>query len=160
MKLKHGIWTPWAQVLCYDCHGNDFCGKQLDSGKDRLMKGLLAEPLEYERVGHCDQCRHPISIGADIAMLQDLRGELGDREVPSHMAQTGGMCSALVIPLCEGDGPHIMVTDAIEPEDTEDEYLAIFYHDFEEEDWEEIGTGNLAWMLERLPEEFKRRWVG
>ena len=22
-QYKKGIWTPWAQVVCYECHGNE-----------------------------------------------------------------------------------------------------------------------------------------
>ncbi|MBA9028595.1 hypothetical protein HNP81_003915 [Peribacillus huizhouensis] len=35
-SLVHkGIWTPWAELLCYECHGRNFSSGQLNDCHDR-----------------------------------------------------------------------------------------------------------------------------
>ena len=87
------LWTPWAEVLCWPCHGPQLHGRS-DSPKAAAFKVLctprLSPPGTFACV--CDRCD---AVGwierQDVAREQALRIAVG----AGRLDQTGGMCSAV-----------------------------------------------------------------
>lgn len=80
MSVRNGVWTPWADVLCVQCHTATVSPVADASGADDAPGGA------------CDQCGVEILLPPHVAPLAWLR-----RQLPGgDMVQTGGMCAALV----------------------------------------------------------------
>lgn len=94
-KMLVGVWTPWANVLCPACH-NEWLTPQT---------GRVA-PVEYEQadvhnngVTHCDRCGCDIIVRHSVSAEHNLVAWLNTEfDLHAEMWQTGGMCSACVIP--------------------------------------------------------------
>lgn len=92
-KRVTGIFTPWAQVLCYACHGNDLLGFRLPAERFTEVCTPRDEVLdELEGPGTCDECFCDVWVRGDVAQLQGVRALAG-----GSLQQTGGMCAMLQI---------------------------------------------------------------
>lgn len=94
-KLVIGVWTSWAEVLCPDCYNE----------QNATMTSHHA-PIKYAHAEHSNSVTHCDRCGCDIIMLNpsvsaehDLMTWLNTEfDLHAEMWQTGGMCSACVIP--------------------------------------------------------------
>lgn len=103
---KQGIWTPWAMILCYGCHGFDFPRiEKVDDGSYKQVTHTISEfeqkrvmkdlPLEDgQAITKCDKCGCEVRLARSIAVEHNLALRLREFGVDSYMAQTGGMNSA------------------------------------------------------------------
>lgn len=102
IKAKTGIWTPWAQVLCMDCHGT------IVDNKGMLSEGTLKtynelRPLqEFNTITTCDKCKCEIQMDDGIAEEHNIVLALQALGFKANMDQTGGMCSAASVDLDTG----------------------------------------------------------
>lgn len=108
LKVKQGCFTPWAAIVCLGC---DKKGLEETPGRAHYEKRLAklraldAEALvdcpEGDLLAMCDTCREPCWVRADVAILQRLGYRISelDWEGPHgwRIAQTGGMCAALIM---------------------------------------------------------------
>lgn len=95
-SVKRGIWTPWAQVLCYDCHGND----NLPEPKTEEEWARMAAPqllMDGNAVTFCDGCHTDVQVYDSVAHEHNLVHALRDRGFYAVMSQTGGMMSGCSI---------------------------------------------------------------
>lgn len=110
---RSGVWTPWAEALCPDCH------RPLadDASTLRVQARLDAGEHLYHTptLGRCSAnpgqdrrgCGAPIWLPPDVALLTRLKPHFPGAE----LEQTGGMCSALMIPSTpDRRGPVVIVT--------------------------------------------------
>jgi hypothetical protein len=116
-----GVWTPWADVLCRNCH--DALGKEVTAKRE--IKWPAGEKRKGDGQGYCTQCGAPVWVHEEIARLTRLRKLVG-----GDMEQTGGMCAALA--LCREDGGKVVVTNL-------DGF--IFIGTYKAGQWEEGGEG-------------------
>lgn len=138
IKALPGIWTPWAQVLCYPCHGisgpvvfTGFPEREAVSGSESHCK--------------CDDCGAQIWVRDDVSPLARLRDLCNsDTESPAsaELWQTGGMCSALCIRNSE-PGPMVIVSALDGP------YCLGFYAG--DEAWGDGDYGDMADLDEDSP---------
>lgn len=114
VKAAHGIWTPYAKILCYECHGDTFphCkynpetdkfeDKVLDS--EKFIKMSTPEAIEEGKaVTTCNNCNKPVQIYESVAFENNLVNILKEEGINAYMSQTGGMNSAAEI-LTKDDG--------------------------------------------------------
>jgi len=94
-----GVWTPWAEVLCRNCHD------ALKAEAKREIKWPDPEKRLGDDQGFCTACGAEVWVHEDIAQLTRLLKVLGTGE----LEQTGGMCSALTI--ARADGGTVVVTN-------------------------------------------------
>ena len=98
-----GIWTPWATVVCYRCHGpskktaraitNDVILKNSEP-----RQGIPEGDFDWgETITDCDLCAKSIWVMGDAGLLGSLRPLLQKAAPSAHteLQQTGGMCAAL-----------------------------------------------------------------
>lgn len=112
---RPGIWTPWASVLCFPCHGPAF-----KRGPNEIRQMADPEMAEHsakqpcrpgESAGRCDKCGEGVWVRDDVGLLQRIQSEIG-----GELQQTGGMCAALMVGTPDGrllcfsalDGPICM----------------------------------------------------
>ena len=120
-KVKDGIWTPWAEVLCYECHGNVFrgvnYGRVANTFRDRVIdphsekwKQAVSEidVQDGNGITTCDQCTCLIQIYESIAGEHNLAIALQKEGIDASMWQTGGMNSACGVN--KTDDGHYLVT--------------------------------------------------
>jgi hypothetical protein len=92
--LPHGVWTPWAHVLCWSCHGPKLLRQTL-SDEEYAKRCEPRERGEYEGHATCRECGCTVWTRDDVAMLDRLIRSLDDDEpIRGWLQQTGGMCSA------------------------------------------------------------------
>jgi hypothetical protein len=101
-----GIWTPWALVLCYKCHGNTFDRgfgdvKVIDAETMEKYEALVS-PKEHEALTPCDKCGRHIVLPDSIAVEHNMALELKLAGIDAHLEQTGGMCDALCVQAVDG----------------------------------------------------------
>ena len=96
-----GLWTPWAAVLCYRCHGPKKFGREIP--REEYLAGLVPAPLELSDVAtgvaQCDECGTTIAATRDVALCQAVALALATREsagTSAELLQTGGMCCTLL----------------------------------------------------------------
>ena len=110
IKVPHGIWTPDAKILCYECHGNVFpktkYNEEANESEDFVLDekefakaNEAVELIEWNAVTKCDKCNKDIQLRKEISFENNLSYELKNHNIESYMSQTGGMNSALKIPL-------------------------------------------------------------
>lgn len=111
LKLLPGIWTPWAELLCYFCHGPKLHGRHRIQRDEFEALCQPREAKEREAQGICDKCQASIWLEEDLAAEQSvivaLKGLHLDDVLSVEMQQTGGMCSAAG---CSFKGHFILVT--------------------------------------------------
>lgn len=134
-KAKVGIWTPWAKVICEDCHTKNVEAKRQDAIEqdDRTNASRPIELREGNAITFCDDCGDPIQVRKDVAYEHNLVQVLQERGIEATMDQTGGMCSACGVALSEAAKNDPSIKD---PRDMPD-YMLITYDD--------MGDG-LYWM--------------
>ena len=115
--VRQGVFTPWASILCWECHGPKFHGSEERPVKDYEAK--LA-PVECDkRHGTCDKCKRPIDTGRDdvniLAALRDRLNAHHGRQV-AGLVQSGGMCVLLEVPLADAPA-RLWVTDGEQSDD-------------------------------------------
>ena len=99
-----GVWTPWADVLCRNCH--DALKPEVTA--KRKIEWPAGEKREGDALGFCTQCGAKVWVTEEIARLTRLRAIVG-----GDMEQTGGMCAALT--LKREDGGTVVVTNLDAP---------------------------------------------
>lgn len=100
-----GIWTPWATVLCYSCHGpTRRTAREITSEvvfkNSEPREGLPEGDHDWgESVANCDGCGNRIWVMGDAGLLGSLRAMLrgANSDVRAELQQTGGMCAALEV---------------------------------------------------------------
>jgi hypothetical protein len=101
-----GIWTPWALVFCYKCHGSRFdrgFGDVRVLADDVMEKHeKLVSPDEHEALTPCDKCGRLIVLPDSIAVEHNMALELRSLGIDAGMEQTGGMCDALGVYALDG----------------------------------------------------------
>ena len=91
--VKMGVWTPWAQCLCFECHTNE----RLPKPKSEEEWRRITQPQELRRINavtFCDRCGTDIQVNKSVAYEHNLAAALKERGFAAEMAQTGGMHSA------------------------------------------------------------------
>jgi hypothetical protein len=132
LHLTPGIWTPWAQILCFDCHGNK--AMQTTLNPERFKEQPL-DPKMDSAIAVCDKCGKDVWMDYKIAWEQKLVATLRDRgHKNAAMDQTGGMCSAVNLPLdSDEDGGHkyVMITELEDPNRPHGDptFIVGFYHE-------------------------------
>ena len=95
-NVKRGVWTPWAQVVCYDCHGNE----NLPNPKTDEEWARMTSPqpvADGNAVTSCDSCGTHVQVDESVAYEHNLMWALRDRGFYAVMSQTGGMMSGCSI---------------------------------------------------------------
>lgn len=87
---RQGVWTPWAAVLCCDCHDKA-------PQADFRMGTVERLPEAGEALTFCDDCESECIVSAPVARLHNLIPALRDAGLDADMEQTGGMCWALAV---------------------------------------------------------------
>ena len=134
-NVKRGVWTPWAQVVCYDCHGNE----NLPNPKtdEEWARITMPQPLaEGNAVTFCDDCHVPIQVEESVAYEHNLVDALRKCGFEAELYQSGGMCSACSITpsdeLRGEDGPddigQILVTYSFDGDETY--WVGVYDNDF------------------------------
>lgn len=167
-SVKKGIWTPNAQIICYDCHGNKFPDtKQMNDGTfDWGWRSYGTSTWEKLRDLHileegngltlCDKCGCSIQIEEGLAREHNLAMKLQKLGINANMTQTGGMCSACEVtrtgPKAEGKySAYYLVTYNW---DGDDGYFIGCYDN--QGDWDENEGASFKTMKEVI-EYFKGR---
>ena len=133
---KHlpGIWTPWAELLCYPCHGSETRPGNPIEGFE--VKCDLRDSKDSEAKGYCDKCGATIWLDESLAAEQSVIVALKDNELgwdrnQFGMMQTGGMCSAVGVnfdvfndQIHDTEGRIVCVTD---DEDAEEGFVLGLY---------------------------------
>ena len=128
VKVPFGIWTPDAKVLCYECHGNVFSKTKYNEKTNKFEDEILndeefakaneaVELNERNAVTKCHKCNKDVQVLEETAYENNLYYELKNHNIKSYMSQTGGMNSALEIPL------------------KDDKFALVTYNDNGEDDW-------------------------
>lgn len=118
-KARHGVWTPWASVLCVEC---DYAALKESTRSQHYAKHLAAvakmdraaevECPEGDLLAACDNCHCPCWARKDVALLQQVGYKTSDLDWEGpfgwELEQTGGMCAALVF--STADDREIVVT--------------------------------------------------
>ena len=106
---KPAIWCPWAEVICYSCHGDSFnCygETKVMSAPDYAEHCALQPKRKGQDEGWCDRCGCDVWAPEELALLQRIRNKVG-----GHLDQTGGMSAALMISdNLYGSAPQVCVT--------------------------------------------------
>lgn len=168
VKAKQGLWTPWAQVLCYECFGPTFPRTvATEDGFERVTVTIselewkrVTTPLELEdgqALTTCDKCRQTIRIDQGIAAEHNMVVMLRKHGIDARMEQTGGMCDAMSVGIIwdgqeDLEGAYYMMV--YEPYDGENHYIISRYDkngDWDEQWGEDFSTYNqvLEFFLEQ-----------
>lgn len=92
-----GIWTPWAKVLCFTCHGPDMEGRPGKISAEVFTAATTPSVPCDGVTTWCDKCgaRCIIKDRDDVARLHNMILAL---PTPCYLEQTGGMCVSLRCP--------------------------------------------------------------
>ena len=96
MKAKLGIFTPYAKVICFKCHGSEFPNKELSNEAMEDMDN----PVALKKGNHftrCDSCGSFVQLNKSVAQEHNIALELTELGYESELHQTGGMNSACSI---------------------------------------------------------------
>lgn len=97
---KKGVWMPTAQVLCYECHGNERL--PYPKTKEEWDEAIQPAELKYgNAITFCDGCGTAIQVDEDVADLHNLVDYLRTRGFACEMRQAGGMLPAMCVPVDE-----------------------------------------------------------
>ena len=92
VELLNGVWTPWAQVLCHGCHGNQGPRALEDEQFQKMLEPRPLQPGNAQTF--CDGCGADVQVSRGLAAEHNLVRELREQGIDAAMAQTGGMMSA------------------------------------------------------------------
>lgn len=96
MKAKLGIFTPFALVSCYSCHGNKFPKKTLTIEEMTHLDTPIAL-TSGNQFTRCDSCGCFIQLVNSVAVEHKMSLDLKELGYASELHQTGGMNSACAI---------------------------------------------------------------
>ena len=109
-QFTRGIWTPWAEVLCLDCHGTKVADKPMKPQVvDELKEIRTGKPGDDHGLTHCDRCGKLIAVREEVANEHNLVMCLRENGINAKMVQTGGMCSGCEISL--KDNGYLLATN-------------------------------------------------
>jgi len=150
-----GIWCPWGEVLCHECHGpTKWPGNHGNhsSHSQEPMQGFDPDAVVQaipQDICHCENCGKAVALQRDVATLLRLKQKWDKEEGKPKLTleQTGGMNVAL-----SGKAGEYF-TLITEDEEHPGKFLIGIYDD---EDWEiqqdwESGFGE-AELLEYMEE--------
>jgi hypothetical protein len=100
--IKPGVFTPWGEALCRDCH--DRADTKASQSTHRTFDWSSYVADADDEPGFCTRCGDPCLLNNDVAGLTRIRKEVG-----GDLEQTGGMCAALAFRSPAG-GPLVLVT--------------------------------------------------
>jgi hypothetical protein len=135
--IKQGLFTPWAQVLCYPCHGPtlliDKEWQVIPPDAFRTLSEVVElGPDNTNEATVCDACGMPTLVlgRSDVAALHRMGAQMSAAEAAPavKLRQTGGMCVALATP---GDAAPILVIT----EDEEGPEGSFYIGCYADEDW-------------------------
>lgn len=117
MQLLRGVWTPWATVWCLPCDLK--LGKRTTPGG--RVRNIPADPAalveredEFDGPARCDECGAMCWARHDVSLLQAIGYAFNERTwegaFAANLAQTGGMCCALIVEFSEPSTRRIYVT--------------------------------------------------
>ncbi len=117
MKLLRGVWTPWATVWCLPCDLK-LGRRTTPGGRVRSLPvdfdAPVDRPDEFDGPATCDECGAMCWVRHDVSLLQGVGDAFNERtwEAPmaANLAQTGGMCCALIVTFAEPSTRTIYVT--------------------------------------------------
>lgn len=112
---RHGVWTPWAAVLCMECHGPICRGVEFPE-YDELCRSRPA-PFRHEGSTHCEKCSNLIVVRDDVAACSELRYRLRSMGIEAYLEQTGGMCVGVTVPVAALDAHDLLITADEEEDD-------------------------------------------
>jgi hypothetical protein len=123
-----GMWTPWAKISCYECHGNKIREHEIPAADyAELLQPRSSE--KWEEKTCCDSCGRHVWVDNKIAAEHNLVAKLRSEGIEAEMQRIGGMCSAAS---CRIPGGYYMLF-------AEDEAPREFMiSPVTEEDWEPI----------------------
>ncbi|MBR5259365.1 MAG: hypothetical protein IKV48_02675, partial [Eggerthellaceae bacterium] len=141
-NVKRGVWTPWAQVLCYDCHGNE----NLPNPKTDEEWARMTAPrpvADGNAITSCDNCGAHVQMDESVAYEHELVLALRERGFDAEMRQTGGMVSACGIEpseMLKGAGGPDDISEILVTYDEGSYWMGVYDNDFSPAD---IGWGNV-----------------
>lgn len=155
-RLASGVWTPWAQVLCHACHGNDG-PRTLD--EEHWQAVLRPRDLQQGNARtFCDGCGVDVQVSRGLAAEHNLVRELREQGIDAVMEQTGGMMSACSIEVAselrQGDGdPGLMEVLITNNDMGQGEYnIGVYDND--------LGMPDVPWGQVTVPDlEGVREWA-
>jgi len=144
-----GLWCPWAEVLCYDCHGPKIRDKTIPPDDWRACT-TPREGGPNEGEGHCMKCNRAVWVRDDVAAMQRIQGECGGR-----LEQTGGMCCGLIIERADRNVVFVSALDGpimagLYPPDPEGEGWCDMEECLEFEERDEGDLGGAIEMVKRM----------
>jgi hypothetical protein len=140
--IREGIWTPWASVLCLNCHGRgEGYTRIVDAAWARKDVDLDAAP-EGEGLTVCDTCGITIAVSETVAVEHELVLRLKKLGVNASMAQTGGMCSATEVDLSEDGNDHLLLTDSEETDNCGEQWYVGYYPYAQDENTSGFGLND------------------
>ena len=114
-KVREGMWTPWAQLLCNVCH--DKCHGAMTRPIDWTELARAREVGEWNYITTtCSECGHKVREEETVASEKNLCDSLKVLGWNAELEQTGGMCSSCTVYLPEEGGTqdarvsHVMIT--------------------------------------------------
>lgn len=131
-----GIWTPWASIICYECHGKKFVGAkynhELGKFEDKILddkefeKAKSEIPLKEDNaITKCSKCGSLVQLNKSTAQENNLFLKLKEAGINAEMSQTGGMNSA--VELRKEDGGFVWITyDVFGADDEYEWYLGVY----------------------------------
>jgi hypothetical protein len=132
LELTPGIWTPWAQILCFECHGDKAMQTKLNP--ERFKEQPLDDEMD-SAIAVCDKCGKSIWMDYKVAWEQKVVLALREKGFEkAGMDQTGGMCSAANVPLTsDEDGGHkyVLITESEDPDQPHGDptFMVGYYHE-------------------------------
>jgi hypothetical protein len=130
LRLTPGIWTPWAQILCFECHGDRALQTTLDP--ERFKEQPLDDKMD-SAIAVCDECGKDVWMVYKIAWEQKIVAALKEKGHKAVMEQTGGMCSAAGMYLTsdeDGGQKYVWITESEDTDRPHDDptFVVGYYH--------------------------------
>lgn len=148
--IKHlpGLWCPWAEILCYPCHGSE--SNRGEPMRDYDLNCQPREASDGEAKATCDRCERAVWLHQDIAAEQQVVFALRAAGIKSAgMQQTGGMCSAAG---CHSADHNVLVTAS---EEEAGGYIAGLYKADQDECTDDAICATVDEVVKHV-----RRWFG
>lgn len=157
-EFLSGIWTPWAQVLCHECHGNEGPRALEDEQYQKMLEPRPLQPGNAQTF--CDGCGADVQVSRGLAAEHNLVRELRDQGIEAAMAQTGGMMSACSIEVAPelrvgngGDDPGLLEVLITNNDMGQGEYNVGVYDN-------DLAMPEVSWGQVTIPDlEGVRAWI-